>query len=220
MNKKLIVGAIAAVISAGAIGEVTGPPTEIVKKQQQTLQHYGAQSKLQGSKQRAEGYSARIGNMIKSLTQSKARFDSQTGSSSSNPYAKYNGVWEITTGSGVAQCSDGSSITLYQSASRVRVNVSPNGNVKTVVVESPPFPAKVLSTTSTAWISGNQLMMHSEQRYYWPQDRYHSQQVNDYAGNIKSNSYITGNQNMQMYFEEYGVRCDAVAKLSLNKVGN
>jgi hypothetical protein len=221
MKKRIIAIAVAAFGAASLAAPPVDIPQDILGKQRHTLEHYGSKSKTPVPKTVAEGYSYRIGNMIKSLTDSKARFDAQKGSSQpSNPYAKYNGVWELTTGSGAARCSDGDTITLYQSVSRFRMTVASNGNVNLVAVESSPSPAQVLTTSGYTRISGGNLISYSETRYYWPQERYHSQQIDDYTGVIKSNSYITGNQNMQFYFEEWGAYCEGIVKVSLNKVAN
>ena len=224
MRKKILAVAMTTTCLTGFSAQSLAIPDDILNKQRQTLQHYGAQSKLQVSDAVAKDYSFRIGNMIKSLAVSKARFDSQIGASQpSNPYAKYNGVWEITTGSSTLQCNDPNRtrIPLVTVVSRARASFSSNGTATLTPLEVNQTPGETLVSFNeeTRAYSDGTIQIQGEARRYSQSDGYYDQAYT-YNGRFTSSVRFSGNQNMTFYFESYGATCRGSYTLTGNKVGN
>jgi hypothetical protein len=228
MKRKLLAVTLAALCSVSFAAPEVDIPEDILQKQRHTLQHYGGKSKVQVATDIAEGYSHRIGNMIKSLQNSKARFDQQIkdGSQPVNSYSKYSGVWQLSGEAGTAYCDDGSPDSdtypeyVGQTTWRSRWTFSPDGSFTDTAVESSPtIPTITLYEKVDRYVSGNQLVYNSEKRY-----QYESGYINTtkkwYEGTFVNNTTLRGEQKIELYRENYGETCVLYTSLEAIKVSN
>jgi hypothetical protein len=67
-----------------------------------------------------------------------------------NPFAKYDGLWQLTLHPATLNCDNGNSAVTPTVHSKIRMSVSTSGDVSSVIVEEPPAPPgfRIISQTN------------------------------------------------------------------------
>jgi hypothetical protein len=224
MKKRIIAIAVAAFSAASLAAPSVDIPQDILGKQRHTLEHYGSKSKTPVPKAVAEGYSYRIGNMIKSLTASKARFDSQKGTTQpSNPYAKYNGVWQQTLHSATYKCANGNSVAIPTAYSKARFSVANNGVISSTIIELPPAPAgfRVISEqTFEHRIFGDGSYRARGEGYAYADEAGYYTTYSDVQGKFSSSNSMSGTASLRFIYHDFAGECWGSPRATMTKVNN
>ncbi|MEH6582037.1 MAG: hypothetical protein V7754_08880 [Halioglobus sp.] len=223
MKKLLSILVVMGVSSAGYAAEAVDIPEDILKKQRLTLQHYGSVSITQVSEEVAKGYSYRIKNMIKSLTQSKARFDKQITPGPANPYAKYNGVWRNTLHSTTYNCDNGQAVTLPSVTFEIRWVVGGMGRVTEKLTAIPPTDLGFKQLELTEYehrIYSDRSYRYRDESYNYAEDSGYYTAYNTTAATMDSNSSFTGNTRLRFIYHDHGVECEGNPRFTGIKISN
>ena len=219
--KKLAVGVLVAFVGTTAFATV---PINVAKKQNQVKTYYkNVAANKATSKAKAGAHVTDINKYIQQLNFQKSKLVKIRNGSNTNPYAKYNGIWEMTSSSTNLYCNDaqGTVLPVIRLVSRARVSIKANGVVKMTPTEVNQIPGDEFVSgweTIRAFKDGR-VRMEGEQRRYSQADGYYDQRYL-YNGRFTSKVRFTGTENMEFYYQSYNTTCKGKFTLTGNKVGN
>lgn len=217
-------------VVAASLGSATlaaaSSPDAMLGMQRQIQNFYDDASKLDGeiirdNRQTVEIHINEIDRTISSLSASKSRFKKQLESQPTNIYSVIDGVWDITAGTAVAYCDDGSRIPLNMSIQRTRLTFQPNGIGTSFPLEVSTVPGH-RKVAESVYIKADHatasLELRATTRWWSDWDGYYTV-TEKTTGKFSNINYVTGFDNGSLYFESYGVTCNFRVKVTGNKVG-
>ena len=141
----------------------------------------------------------------------------------SNPYAKYNGVWQVTIYAGTLRCSNGNTAATPTLGGKSRISVASNGQIAETIIESPPVPAgyRVIETRvyeNLITADGGYRALSDSYAYTYDAGYYTTQ--TDVRGSFSDSSHMNGTALVRGIYHDFGVECSGNLRTTMTKISN